>query len=754
VIPVENPVSELGLRDYARTLRRHRWAIIVVTLVVTLVVVVISVVRHPVYAATGEVLVQPSLVQTVLNPTSAVIESTLVQTDVQLFSSRPVLNAVRLSLGSTPPVTPSEVGTTGVIDVVADADSPTRAAAVANAYANAFVKASNVRAQQDLSSAVTQLTRQLDTLKAQLAVASPGSERDGLAQQVAVVQGELSTLQENAAVASGGITLLAPAVPNPKPISPKRARDIGLSALLGLLLGVGVAFVRQYLDDSVSTREDLDRAADGLPSIGVVPLVREWKDPELPMVVALTDPKSEAAEAYRSLRTAIQFAGLDKALSTLQITSAKPGEGKTTTVANLAVALAKSGQRVAIASCDLRRPRIHAFFGMENDIGFTSVALGNVALSDAVQTSPFDDRIVVLPAGPIPPNPSELLSSRRAAEILKDLAAMVDVVLVDSPPVLPVTDAAVLASNVDGTLLVVTADTTTRKDLTLAIEALRRVEAPLIGTVLNAAKATAGYAGYGYGYGYGVGSGYAPRLVVSSTPRRSRQILGVVKRRSPLILVATVMAALVGWFVTPAAGSYQARALVNLGGARAALLSNPAQVSSLDHLMDSQPVLALGVVKSGVKVSTASVASELRVGAQAGSPLVTLTVTDSDPLIAESLANGLATSLVTYAAALSGPGKSSATSAGSPYILSRATIATSPQPGHGGRNVLGAALGGLAASLLLGAALERRSGRIRSVADIERFLHLPVMGTVPVQRTAQLSLTSSEPELSRAANRA
>ncbi|MGH9070934.1 MAG: polysaccharide biosynthesis tyrosine autokinase [Acidimicrobiales bacterium] len=753
MIPVDTPGAELGLRDYARALRQHKWAVMGTTLLVTLIAVVVSVARHPVYQAKAEVLVQPSLVQTVLNPSSAVIESTLLQTDVQQFSGRGVLDAVRASLGSTPPVTPAEVGTTGVIGVAANASSPARAAVVANAYANAFVSVSNVKAQKDLSSAVNQLNHQLAALNTQVASAAPGPQRDSLTSQEATLQSELSTLQENAAVSSGGITIQAVATPDPKPISPKRARDIGLGVALGLVLGVGLALVRQYLDDSVSTREDLDRVAGGIPSLGVVPLVAEWRDPGVPLVVTLTDPKSEAAEAYRSLRTAIQFAGVDKEFVTLQVTSAKPGEGKTTTVANLAVALARAGQRVAIASCDLRRPRVHDFFGMDNEVGFTSVALGTVALGDAVQASPVDDRILVLTAGPIPPNPSELLSSKRAAQILADLASMVDVVLVDSPPVLPVTDASVLASSVDATLLVATAGTTTRKDVALAVEALRRVEAPLVGTLLNAAKATGGYAGYAYGYGYGYASGYAPRPLAASRPSPRPRLLGALGRRTPLVLVVTAVAAAIGWFATPATGSYDARAIVNLSGASAALVANPADVSSLGALVHSQPVLALGAVDAGVTRSTASVSNELSISARTASPLVTVTIKDANPLTAESLANGIAASLVKYAASLvHQKGSAAKVAGGAPSILSRATIATSPNPSHEGRNVAGAAAAGLVVSVALGVALERRHGKIRSVVDAERRLSLPVAGTMPLQALAPLGV-SGLADLTRVPNR-
>jgi receptor protein-tyrosine kinase len=204
-------------------------------------------------------------------------------------------------------------------------------------------------------------------------------------------------------------------------------------------------------------------------------------------------------EAYRALRTAIQFLGLDHPLRVLQITSPSASEGKTTTMANLGVALASTGRRVVLISSDLRRPRIDRFFGLSDDVGLTSVILGDVPLSAAVQRVPDVDGLFVLAAGPLPPNPSELLGSTHAEELFVALRAEFDMVLLDSPPVLPVTDAAVLSAYADATLLVATARKTRRRDFGRAVELLRQVEAPLVGSVLNGVTSEGGY-GYGYGY--------------------------------------------------------------------------------------------------------------------------------------------------------------------------------------------------------------------------------------------------------------
>jgi non-specific protein-tyrosine kinase len=191
--------------------------------------------------------------------------------------------------------------------------------------------------------------------------------------------------------------------------------------------------------------------------------------------------------------------GVERELQVIQVTSPSPGEGKSTTIANLAVALARAGQRVVVVCCDLRRPRIHQFFGVGNEIGLTSALLGERSTVEAVQAVPGLVNVVVLASGPVPPNPSELLAGGRLASILDGLRASADVVLVDCPPILPVTDAAVLANRVDGTLLVVAAGHTHQKELQRAVELLRQVDAPLLGCVLNGVSESAGY-GYSYRY--------------------------------------------------------------------------------------------------------------------------------------------------------------------------------------------------------------------------------------------------------------
>ncbi len=214
-------------------------------------------------------------------------------------------------------------------------------------------------------------------------------------------------------------------------------------------------------------------------------------------------PKSAAAEAYRTLRTSIQFVALDRPLRIIHVTSAGAGEGKTTTLANLGIAMASAGDRVCMCCCDLRRPRIHEFFGLDNTVGFTSVILGQESATGAIQRVPNVPYLSLLASGPLPPNPSELLASERAAEVIRSLAAMYDIVLLDSPPVLPVTDAAIISAVADATIIVIAMGESTRREISRTVEILDQVHATLVGTVLNAISEDTADGYYRYSDYYG-----------------------------------------------------------------------------------------------------------------------------------------------------------------------------------------------------------------------------------------------------------
>jgi capsular exopolysaccharide synthesis family protein len=285
-------------------------------------------------------------------------------------------------------------------------------------------------------------------------------------------------------------------------VSPQPLRNVGLAALLGLLLGVGAAVLRETLNTSVRTPEDIAAASEA-PILGSI--AYDADAAKQPLVTSL-DTHAPRVEAFRVLRTNLQFVDVDRASKLFLVTSSLPGEGKTTTATNLAVTLARAGQRVVLLEGDLRRPKVAEYLGLESVVGLTTVLVGRLAMNEALQ--PWGrDGLVVLTSGATPPNPSELLQSHSMARVLADLRRRFDVIVVDAPPLLPVTDAALLAAQADGTLLVVRHGRTKREQVRGSVERVHAVGGHLVGVVLNMAPHRGSDA---YSYGYGYGYGYAP----------------------------------------------------------------------------------------------------------------------------------------------------------------------------------------------------------------------------------------------------
>ena len=297
------------------------------------------------------------------------------------------------------------------------------------------------------------------------------------------------------------LTRVKDAVTPLAPSSPNVSLNLALGGLIGLALGIGVAVLRSVLDTRIRTPQDLTPVTDA-PLIGAIAFDPKAKD--RPIIVH-ADPLSPRAESFRALRTNLQFLDMGGRASFV-ITSSVPSEGKSTTTINLAIALADAGKRVALLDADLRKPKVAEYLGIEGGAGLTDVLIGRVKVGDVMH--PWGDRTMyVMPAGKIPPNPSELLGSQQMATLLEVLERDFDVVLCDAPPLLPVTDAAILARATSGALVVVSAGRTNRHQLSGAIDALQTVGAKVAGIVLSMVP-TRGPDAYAYTYGYGYGQGY------------------------------------------------------------------------------------------------------------------------------------------------------------------------------------------------------------------------------------------------------
>jgi len=291
------------------------------------------------------------------------------------------------------------------------------------------------------------------------------------------------------------VTVVDEATPQMTPVSPRPKINLVLGLLVGLAVGIGLALLREILDTRVKGPEDLHRATDATP-LGIVVFDPECKSRPL----AALDHSSPRSEAFRTIRTNLQFVDVDNVPRLVVVTSAVPEEGKTTTACNLALAMAQSGLRVCLVEGDLRRPRVAEYFEIDGTVGLANVLAGQITLEEALVEWPRGP-LHILPSGTVPPNPSEMLGSKQMLTTLADLRKYFDAVIIDAAPLLLVSDAAILSSAADGAIIVVRHGKTTREQLDHAIQSLAQVDAHLLGSVLNFAPLERGRGKYGYGYG-------------------------------------------------------------------------------------------------------------------------------------------------------------------------------------------------------------------------------------------------------------
>lgn len=387
---------------------------------------------------------------------------------------------------------------------------------------------------------------QLETIPArEVEFARLSRQQKLLADIYNLLQTRLKEAEIRDAVQPGDIRVIDAALVPEVPVAPRPMRNMGVGMVLGLLLGIGLAFTRRALDTKVRTTDDIQTATAGAPILAMIPRIRPSalagangngngngngkhagngkKQVNLGPVgafplmedrlVTRLDPRSPASEAYRALRTNITFSNAERSPQVLVISSAMPGDGKSTSASNLAITLAQQGTRTILIDADLRRGVLHKVFGGEQEPGLTHVLLGKATLAEAVQqvqTGETGIPLDFLPAGIFPPNPAEILGSPRMRELLKQLRVAYEMIVIDAPPLNLVTDAAVLGTSADTTLLIARTGTTDKRALQHAATQLHHIGAAMGGVILNDFDIDGGryYGGYGYGYGYGYGHSY------------------------------------------------------------------------------------------------------------------------------------------------------------------------------------------------------------------------------------------------------
>ncbi len=296
-------------------------------------------------------------------------------------------------------------------------------------------------------------------------------------------------------------------------VGPQRNRNIILAFLVSLIGGIGLAFMLDYLDDSIRSSDDISRSV-GLPTLALIPhhsmdkrknkaIAAQSGNLSIALSV-LDDARSPTAEAYRHLRTSLLFSSAGKAPKKILVTSSQPSEGKTTTAINTAITLAQAGAKVVIIDCDLRRPRLHSHFSMENTFGITNYLSGEKDTSKIIKDFEEVENLKVITSGPIPPNPAELLSSQQMKNLLVNLSGTFDHIIIDSPPAISFTDAAILSTHVNGVVLVAMAGKSSVHLMRRFKQRLTSMGAKVYGVVLNGIKPNSlDYSYYGYGYAYG-----------------------------------------------------------------------------------------------------------------------------------------------------------------------------------------------------------------------------------------------------------
>ena len=305
---------------------------------------------------------------------------------------------------------------------------------------------------------------------------------------------------------TGNIRVIDQAEVPGSPVKPNKKRNLMLAAVLGLMAGIGFAFLLEHLDNTIKLPEEVKEYLD-VPYLGPIPQfdTREGRmDGMLADMITVHSPKSTASESFRGIRTGLLFSSVENDPRVILVTSAEPAEGKTLCAANLAVTMAQSGSRVAIIDCDMRRPKMHTVFQIDRNTGVSNVMTGARDLSEVVYNNGIPN-LSVVPCGPIPPNPSELLGSKRMAEFIEELKGSYERVIIDSPPLTAVTDSAVLAQVCDGVVMVVRAGVTTRHAVQNAVSQLKSLNVRILGALLNgvSTRRDSYYYQYYYYYYYG-----------------------------------------------------------------------------------------------------------------------------------------------------------------------------------------------------------------------------------------------------------
>ncbi|MDI6832169.1 MAG: polysaccharide biosynthesis tyrosine autokinase [Actinomycetota bacterium] len=528
----------MELKDYINVIIARKWVIVGVTALVVFAALLFSLLQKPVYESRVMILADinragesasDSLISFAFNDPNLFI-----QTQAEIIGTMTMARSVRDRLEydyeeaaydreeGKEVYIPERIPTaeelrdsvkveraqnTNVFEIAVSNRDPLLARDAAQAYAEEYILNRQLSAIKQISDARKEVWNRITELETQIAdIAQEAKQytRENIPPELeaeasqavslwATLYEKYMSLRIAEALQQRGLEIIEPAEAGRK-VSPRTTRNGILALFLGLILGVGLAFLVDYLDDTLKTREDFERGY-GASIIGEIASATFVGEEERE-VVYFTQPESTAAEGYRNLRTNLQFLNLDGSTRLIMVTSASPEEGKTSVSANLGAALSEMGRRVLVVEADLRRPVLDRFLVEKRDKGLTSVIMGAASLDETVVTT-GNENFHVLMSGPKPPNPAELVSSQAMQELLRRLREEYDYVIVDAPPVLAVSDAIAMAPMMDGVLVVASHGIANRDGARHTMELLSKVETRVLGVVINNVEMTGRY-GYGY----------------------------------------------------------------------------------------------------------------------------------------------------------------------------------------------------------------------------------------------------------------
>jgi non-specific protein-tyrosine kinase len=502
---LEAPTFSDDLQRYFGLLLRWAWLIALVVVLAGAASFAYSKLTTPVYQAVTTVLINqaPSTLNT--DYTSIMTSERLAQTYSQLMTKQPVLEGVITALELPLDFEQLEraiqvqpVRDTTLIEVRVEDIDPGLAANIANTLVAEFDESNQALQASRYSTIKESLSKQLGDMNRQIedtnskitALGAESNNKDERArleanlaqynQTYAYLLQSFEQVRLAEAQSTSNIIQVEPAESPANPIRPRTLTNTILAVVVGFLFAAGLVFLIEALDDTLRGPDQVVEQL-GLPVLGLI-LRHDTVDGQ---PVTQAQPRSQVTEAFRSLRTNLQFASVDHPMRTLLITSPTPAEGKSTIAANLGVVIAQGGKNVALVDADLRRPRLHKFLGLANHSGMSDLFVQQRIVLDGVLQPTATPNLSVLTSGELPPNPAELLGSDKMAEIIRQVGERADTIIIDSPPVIAVTDSAVLAPRVDGVLLVFKPGVTRMGAARQTVEQLQRLGANLLGVVLN-----------------------------------------------------------------------------------------------------------------------------------------------------------------------------------------------------------------------------------------------------------------------------